>query len=121
MSSRRPRGALKAEIEARLSRADGPLTARTLHESFGADAPPMTSIFTVLERLRRAGVVERVTGPDGELEFTLVLTESPQTAQAMLEELLRTDDRSGALSRFAGSLDADDAAALRRALADGER
>jgi len=119
--SRRPRGALKAELETRLSRADGPVTARSLHESFGADPPPMTSIFTVLERLRRAGVVDRATGPDGELEFTLVRTESPQTAEAMLEQLLRTDDRSGALSRFAGSLDADDAAVLRRALEGGQR
>lgn len=121
MTSRRARGALKAEIEARLSHADGPLTARELHASFGDDAPQMTSIFTVLDRLRRSGVVERRHGPDGELEFSLVRTDPPRTAQAMLEELLRTDDRSGALSRFAGSLDADDAAVLRRALAEGER
>jgi predicted transcriptional regulator len=115
---RRERGALKAELEARLSRADGPMTARALHASFGSQAPPMTSIFTVLERLRRAGVVARAVGADGELEFSLVRTRSPQTAQAMLEELLRTDDRSGALARFAGGLAADDAAALRRALGE---
>jgi hypothetical protein len=81
----------------------------------------MTSIFTVLERLRRAGVVERTTGPEGELEFSLVRVKSPQTAQAMLDQLLRSDDRSGALSRFAGSLDADDVAVLRRALENGHR
>lgn len=121
MNGRRARGALKAELEARLSRADGPLTARALHESFGADAPPMTSIFTVLDRLRRAGVVERTTGAEGELEFSLVRITSPQTAQAMLEELLRSDDRSGALSWFAGSLGAEDADALRRALEEGHR
>jgi hypothetical protein len=62
-----------------------------------------------------------VAGVGGELEFTLVRTESPQTAEAMLEQLLRTNDRSGALSRFAGSLDADDVAVLRRALEDGRR
>jgi hypothetical protein len=121
MSVRRARGALKAELETRLSRADGPMTARALHESFGADPPPMTSIFTVLERLRRAGVVERTTGPEGELEFSIVRVDSPQTAQAMLEQLLRSDDRSGALSRFAGSLDAADVAVLRRALENGHR
>ena len=119
MSARRARGALKADLEARLTRADGPMTARALHESLGADAPPMTSIFTVLDRLRRAGVVERVVGPDGELEFSLVRSTPPQAAQAMLEDLLRSDDRSRALSRFAGSLGAEDAAALRRALEDG--
>lgn len=116
MSDRRPRGALKAELEARLIRAEGPMTARALHATFGEDPPPMTSIFTVLERLRRAGTVERRTGPDGELEFILVRTQPRRTAQAMLEELLRSDDRPGALSRFAGSLGAADAAVLRRAL-----
>jgi hypothetical protein len=116
MTGRRARGALKAELEARLSRADAPMTARALHASFGDDPPPMTSIFTVLERLRRAGVVERTAGAEGEIEFSLVRTTSPRTAQAMLEELLRSDDRTGALSRFAGSLDAEDAEALRRAL-----
>ena len=121
MSNRRARGALKAELEGRLMRADGPMTARALHESFGADPPPMTSIFTVLERLRRAGLVERAVGADGELEFSLVRTHSPRTAQAMIEELLRSDDRSGALSRFAGSLDAQDAAVLRQALEEGQR
>jgi predicted transcriptional regulator len=120
MSTRRARGALKAELEARLTHAPGPMTARDLHESFGADAPPMTSIFTVLERLRRAGTVHRATGPEGELEFSLVRATPPQTAQAMLEQLLRSDDRSGALSRFAGSLEAEDAEALRRALAEGQ-
>jgi Fe2+ or Zn2+ uptake regulation protein len=120
VTGRRARGALKRELEARLSRADAPMTARALQASFGDDQPPITSVFTVLERLRRAGVVERAVGVEGEIEFSLVRTTSPRTAQAMLEELLRTDDRSGALSRFAGSLDADDANALRRAL-DGNR
>jgi hypothetical protein len=97
------------------------MTARALYASFGDDPPPMTSIFTVLERLRRAGVVARHEGPEGELEFTLVRTDPPRAAQAMLEELLRSGDRSGALSRFAGSLDAGDAAVLRRALENGDR
>jgi len=121
VTSRRARGALKAELEARLTRAEGPMTARALHASFGDDPPPMTSIFTVLERLRRAGVVARSEGVEGELEFTLVRTDPPRAAEAMLEELLRSDDRSRALSRFAGSLDADDAAVLRRALENGDR
>jgi predicted transcriptional regulator len=117
---RRARGELKADLEARLSRARAPMTARELHESFGDDPPPMTSIFTVLDRLRRAGLVERVVGADGELEFSLIRTESPRTAEAMLEELMRSDDRSGALSRFAGSLADEDAAVLRRALEEGQ-
>ena len=121
MSTRRARGALKAELEARLTHAAGPMTARDLHESFGSDAPPMTSIFPVPERFRKAGTVHRATGPDGELEFSLVRTDPPRTAQAMLEQLLRSDDRTGALSRFAGSLGADDAAALRRALEERQR
>jgi hypothetical protein len=117
----RARGELKAELETRLTRARAPMTARALHESFGADPPPMTSIFTVLDRLRRAGLVERFVGADGELEFSLVRTESPRTAEAMIEELMRSDDRSGALSRFAGSLADEDAAVLRRALGEGQR
>jgi predicted transcriptional regulator len=121
MTGRRARGALKGELVTKLTRADGPMTARALHESFGTDAPPMTSIFTVLDRLRRAGLVERAVGTDGELEFNLVRTDSPQAAQAMLEELLRSDDRSGALSRFAGSLGAEEAEALRRALEERQR
>jgi Fe2+ or Zn2+ uptake regulation protein len=121
MTTRRARGALKAELETMLSRAAGPMTARELHESFGNHAPPMTSIFTVLDRLRRAGVVERGSGAEGELEFSLVRTDPPKTAQAMLEELLRSDDRTGALSRFAGSLGVEDAAALRRALGEEGR
>jgi hypothetical protein len=119
VTGRRARGALKAELEARLSRADDPMTARALQASFGDDPPSITSIFTVLERLRRAGVVERTAGHEGEIAFSLVRTTSPRTAEAMLEELLRSDDRSGALSRFAGSLDAEDAEALRRALEGG--
>ena len=73
-------------------------------------------MLTVLERLRTAGTVERTTGPDGELRFSLVRSEPPQAAEAMLEELLRSEDRSGALLHFAGSLDGDDAALLRKAL-----
>ena len=120
MSQRRPRGALRGEILALLLASDRPRTATELRADFSGDGatPALATVLTVLERLRRSGEVVRGTTPGGELTFRAVRDASTSTAEAMLADLLRTQDRTGALLRFAGSLDDEDAEVLRRALGD---
>jgi Fe2+ or Zn2+ uptake regulation protein len=109
---------LKATVVDILLRSDRALSAQEVRRRFTeADGvPALTTVLTVLDRLRRAGEVERSTGTDGDYVFALSSADSDIAAETMLDTLLRTSDRSGALMRFAGALDAQDTDVLRRAL-----
>lgn len=117
LQPRRPHGALKATVVDILLRSDRALSAQEVRRRFTeADGvPALTTVLTVLDRLRRAGEVERSTGTDDDV-FALSSADSDIAAETMLDTLLRTSDRSGALMRFAGALDAQDTDVLRRAL-----
>lgn len=116
-TSRRAHGALKNDVIEILLHADAPVTAKQIRDGFpGPRRPALTTVMTVLERLRRAGDVDRSPGDDGELVFVAAGEESASAAHSMLDSLLRSRDRTGALLSFAGSLDEQDLAVLRTAL-----
>jgi predicted transcriptional regulator len=118
---RRPHGALRDEILGILIGADVPVTARQVVAELahdGKDAPAITTVLTVLDRLRRAGEVERTRAENGELLFTPAAHEPTEAADDMLAALLRSKDRTGALASFAGNLDRSDLDVLRRYLGD---
>lgn len=117
---RRRHGALRDEVLRTLLHAPGTLTARQVSDALArADgtAPALTTILTVLDRLHRAGEVIKEQGPSGELQFTVARQEAAAVADDMLESLLRSKDRTGALLSFAGSLDPEDLDALRALVA----
>ncbi len=115
---RRSSGALEAAVMRLLWDADGPLTARELQSRFAAQpAPPaLTTVLTVLERLRTKHRVRRIESTDGRLTFAAAQSESRHAAETMAAALLAASDRSAALLRFAGALDQTDLELLRRAV-----
>jgi predicted transcriptional regulator len=93
-----------------------PSTSRALRESFPVEErPALTTLLTVLDRLEKKGLVTRVPSSGGSL-FSATREESEATATAMGRILGQTHDREAALLHFAGQLDPDDIAALRKAL-----
>ncbi len=114
--TRRARGALEAALLRALWRSERPLTAQELGQQLSGEPPAATTVLTALERLRAKGEVVRIgDGPRG-LRFAPARSESDYTGEAMLATLADSGDRTGALLKFAGSLDPADVEALRRAL-----
>lgn len=113
---RRRHGALKADLTELLVHADHPLTAKELRALLPPPVPALASLLTVLERMRRSGEVMRVERPDDELRFAIAREAATKAVHGMLDSLLRSTDRTGALLAFAGSLDEADTAILREAL-----
>lgn len=116
-SPRRAHGALRDEVLAILLSAGQPATARQVVDTLtrnDGEEPALTTVLTVLDRLRRAGEVERTRAENGELLFSPVGHEPAAVADDMLAALLRSKDRSGALASFAGNLDSADLDVLRK-------
>jgi len=111
----RDRGQLEADVMRQLWAAGGPRTAKEIQAGFGPDAPAATTILTVLDRLRRKGLVTRSDARTN-ITFSAAQSESDRAVEAMLQSLQETGDRQAVLMRFAGDLDTTDAEVLRRAL-----
>jgi len=111
----RDRGQLEADVMRQLWAAGGPRTAREIQAGFGTDAPAVTTVLTVLDRLRRKGLVNRSDARTN-ITFSAAQSESDRAVEAMLQSLQTTGDRQAVLLRFAGDLDNSDAEVLRRAL-----
>ncbi|MEX0426960.1 BlaI/MecI/CopY family transcriptional regulator [Nocardioides sp. DS6] len=104
--------------------ADSPLTARRITDTLarpGGTGPALTTVLTVLDRLHRAGEVDKARAAGGELLFSAARHEAGSVANDMLKALLRSKDRTGALLSFAGNLSTDDLAVLRDAREPGLR
>jgi predicted transcriptional regulator len=113
---RRAHGALRDQVLDVLLHASEPVTARHVLEQLTApdgSTPALTTVLTVLDRLHRSGEAQKEK-IGGELRFTIARHDAEAVADDMLEALLRSQDRSGALLSFAGSLSADDLEVLRR-------
>lgn len=117
-ASRRRHGALKARVLAILLHSERPLTAQQIRQRFdpAEPVPAASTMSTVLDRLRRAGDIERLEQTTGDHQFAVTGADSSTTAASMIEDLLRSKDRSGALLNFAGALDPEDLAVLRAAM-----
>jgi predicted transcriptional regulator len=95
------------------SAAGSEITARDVSDVL--DEYAYTTIATVLNRLSRKGVVRRRM--DGRTtKFAPLGTPADRAAAVMADALDASGDRDGALARFAGSMSAEDRAALLRAL-----
>lgn len=122
MTNRRNRGELETTVLRVLWKANGPLTAREVMTSFEdpEDAPALTTMLTVLDRLSKKGTVTKAANGVGGVVFEAAGPESSYTADAMVSALTASSDRGAALMRFAGELDDRDIDLLRRALGPEE-
>ena len=94
------------------------LAALGERDGAGARAPrelAITTVLTVLDRLRRKGLVRRERSGRAHLYQASVSREA-YVADLMVEALGQAPDRSAALTRVLGSVTPDDTDHLRRAL-----
>ncbi len=114
---KRPDGALEADVLGVLWAADGQsLSPAEVNERLATDLA-YTTIMTVLTRLWRKGLAERVEAGRG-YAYRATYSESELTSQRIRDMLDQANDRASALAGFIDSLDADDIQHLRRLLAE---
>ncbi|MFF5016693.1 BlaI/MecI/CopY family transcriptional regulator [Streptomyces sp. NPDC001165] len=112
--TRRPAGALEAEVMATLWAGDRPMTAAEVHQQLG-DGLAYKTVLTVLGRLHTKGLVERE--PVGRAHaYTPSRAAAELAAEEMNAALRRTGHRTEVLQHFVDTLDADEQAALRALL-----
>jgi predicted transcriptional regulator len=105
-NSRRPAGALEAEIVAALWAAGEPLTPKAVQSELGGGLA-YTTVMTALTRLHDKGVVSREKAGRA-YAYTPVL-DSAGIAAARMHDLLEAGaDREAVLARFLGALSDED-------------
>lgn len=99
---------------------DAPLTGREVADQLPDRA--YTTVLTILDRLRRKGMVHRTTVGRAH-RFGAAGTREAYMAELMIDAMGDTGDRGAVLVRFAESVSSEEARVLRRALDDmtGER
>lgn len=118
MSPTRNRGELESALMDVLWSSETALTAREIQERFTTHVPAITTIITVLDRMRLKGSVEREASGGRSHVFRAAHSRENQVAAVMTDALATARDQSAALMLFAGSLSADDRAFLSQALAN---
>lgn len=94
--------------------ASSPLPAKEIGALVGADHA-VTTVLTVLSRLERKGVVERLR--EGRAHtYRAIASREDHVAELMREALGTASDTDAALARFVSAASPEEAAALRRAL-----
>ncbi|MGW4643336.1 BlaI/MecI/CopY family transcriptional regulator [Sphaerisporangium sp. NPDC004334] len=112
-------GSLERAIMEVLWDAAHPLLVREVQGKLNADAErPLayTTVQTVAERLVRKGLLSR-TAERKAFRYSARLSRDEHVTAVMLAALAETDDRAPALSRFAQSVELDDALRLLEELA----
>lgn len=117
MSPTRNRGELESALMDVLWSTDAALTAREIQERFTSHVPAITTIITVLDRMRLKGTVQREATGGRSHVFRAAKSREDQVAAVMADALSTASDQSAALMLFAGALSEDDRAFLSRALA----
>jgi predicted transcriptional regulator len=95
--------------------AEAPLTGREVADQLSDRA--YTTVLTILDRLRRKGLVARTTVGRAH-RFAASDTRASYMAELMLDAMGDSNDRGAVLVRFAESVSSDEAQVLRRALDD---
>jgi predicted transcriptional regulator len=116
MTETRNRGELEAAIMSILWDSPQGLTAQEVRGSFVDAQPAITTVITVLDRLRRKELVTRTSLPGQSHVFSTTRTRDEDVATTMANALESTPDRTLALLRFAGALSESDREFLRRAI-----
>jgi len=113
---KRPDGALEADVLGVLWAADAQsLSPAEVNERLPTDLA-YTTIMTVLTRLWKKGLAERVEAGRG-YAYRATYSESELTSQRIRDMLDQANDRASALAGFIDSLDTSDIQHLRRLLA----
>ena len=128
-ASRRPAGALEAEILALLRAAGTPLSPGQVRDRLGAGQGPgsalsssalpysalsYSTVVTILSRLHAKGLLSRQR--DGRAFVYAVVDEASLAASRMSQALAVGDDHDAVLTRFVSGLSGRDARLLRRLL-----
>jgi predicted transcriptional regulator len=100
--TKRPAGALEAEVLAALWAAERPLTPADVNEQIGGDLA-YTTVMSVLSRLYEKGAVKREKVGRA-FAYAPLLDEAGIAAARMRELLGSGEDRETVLARFVGSL-----------------
>ncbi len=123
MNKRRQPGGLESEVLATLWAADKPLTTGEVVDELGGELAYNT-VQTILTRLHGKGAVRRQQAGRAHA-YTPILDEAGLAANRMRAMLDRGGDHAAVLTRFLGTLTADEEATLAQLLnhpkaADGE-
>ncbi|MBZ4018779.1 BlaI/MecI/CopY family transcriptional regulator [Streptomyces purpurogeneiscleroticus] len=113
----RPFGELEADIMRIVWASNEPLNIQGIVDALNGEQRQLayTTVMTVTERLRAKGWLERAK-QGRSFHYGAARTADDYSAGLMEQALDSSADRTSALLRFAGRLDASEAAALRRAL-----
>lgn len=112
--TRRPAGALEAEVLAALWAGDAPMTAKQVHADLGEEVACKT-VLTVLGRLHAKGLLDRE--PAGRAHaYRPRQAPAEDAALQMNTALARGDNRTAVLQHFVEALGPADEAALRALL-----
>jgi predicted transcriptional regulator len=95
--------------------SEAPLTGREVADQLPDRA--YTTVLTILDRLRRKGLVTRTTVGRAH-RFAASDTRESYMAELMIDAMGDSGDRGAVLVRFAESVSSDEALVLRRALDD---
>jgi predicted transcriptional regulator len=116
--TRRPNGALSAEVFQVLTAAGHALTPGEVQQALaGSGAQPLayTTVVTILSRLQAQGLVDRFRHGRA-FAYLPVADHARLAARRMRRVLDAEDDRDAVLARFVGDLSARDEQAVRRLL-----
>lgn len=116
MAPTRHRGELEAEIMDILWGSPIALTAKDIQGRFQVHVPAITTVITVLDRMRIKGSVEREASGGRSYLYRSVVSRENQIARVMTDALAGADDQNAALLLFAGTLSDEDRAFLGKAL-----
>jgi predicted transcriptional regulator len=112
----RAKGELESQILETLRDAPTALTVKDVQGRLGGAVPAVTTIITVLERMRVKGLVGRSATGGRSYEYFAARSRVDQATASIQDALSFAGDRNAALLLLAGSLTDSDREVLRRAL-----
>jgi predicted transcriptional regulator len=116
MTTSRNRGELESDIMNILWASETPLTAKEVQARFTDKVPAITTLITVLDRMKAKGqVIKEATGGRSQT-FAAAKSRIDHVATVMNSALQSADDHVAALMHFAGNLSEEDRAFLRHAI-----
>jgi predicted transcriptional regulator len=107
-------GELESSIMELLWSAESPRSAPELRDTHRDGALALTTIYTVLARLEDKGLVEH--DESRPRRFLASATRAEHSASVMRDVLAQASDRDAVLTRFIGTVSAEEARLLRRLL-----